>query len=73
MARDLVYVLTRRLTERHLHHVRVHRGTCWHIEGAMSRGATTALSAPFAREARMPRCKDCQPFRVAQGRRSSRR
>ena len=59
--RKLVYLLDRRLTERHLHHAVVHRGTCWHIEGAMSRGEVTALNDYLAREAKLPRCLDCKP------------
>jgi hypothetical protein len=59
--KSLVYVLTRRLTERWLFHAVVHKGTCWHIEGAMARGEVTALSDHFARATKMPRCQDCRP------------
>ena len=60
--RDLVYILTRRLTEPSLIHVCAHKGTCWHIGGAMARGDTTALSLGLAREARIRACEDCRPW-----------
>lgn len=59
--RKIVYVLTRRLTERNLDHAIVHDGLCWHIEGAMARGEVTALSDGFALAAGMIRCADCKP------------